>query len=219
MRIVTAGALGVAAVTLDYNLGYTNRILAPQWAPYHFLMAVSTQNPHILRIAHQVTVRRIGWVCPRFAIGEGSHLIFNGKRHSLFGRMVTRRTVVANFTIDTRLNDHTHHSAILVGFLVNAGRPLGIDFLMARLAGRRALVLRKFGSDLRYRGTAVMAVLVKRILSEESSCGYSNDRNNRNQRQQTNYVLRHNLPFFVFDLVFNLNFNCPSFDKPSFDET
>ena len=118
-----------------------------------------------------------------FEMGDRGHLILDGKRHSLFGGVIARRAVVADLAVDTRFNDGAHHLVVLVRFLVNAGRPFGVDFLMARLAGRRALMFRQFGRNLRYRGTAVVTVLVKRILYGQKFCSCGDYCNYRNQCQ------------------------------------
>ncbi|MDO8291412.1 MAG: hypothetical protein Q7T29_00890 [Gallionella sp.] len=151
-------------MTVNRNLGYPGFILAPQWAPDRFFMTVGAQNPHVFRIPHQIPVRDIGWMRCMLEMGDCGYLILDRKRHRFLGWMIARRAVMADLAVDAPLNDGAHHLIVLVCFPVNAGRPFGVDFLMARLAGCGALMFRQFGRNLRYRGTAVVAVLMKRIL-------------------------------------------------------
>src|SRR3990172_2928989 len=183
MRIVAAVALCFSAMTVHRNLGYPAFILAPQWAPDRFFMEVGAQNPHVFRVTHQIPVRDIGRMRCMLEMGNCGYLILDRKRHRFLGWMIARRAVMADLAVDTSLNDGANHLIVLVRFPVNAGRPFGVDFLMARLARRRTLVLRKFGRNLRYRGTAVVAVLMKRILYDRKFCSCSDHCNYRNQCQ------------------------------------
>ncbi|MHB0925470.1 MAG: hypothetical protein ACYC1F_03050 [Gallionellaceae bacterium] len=180
---MAAVALRFSAMAVNRNLRHPAIIPASQWTPDRFFMAVGAQNPHVFRIPHQIPVSNIGWVRCMLEMGDRGHLILGRKRHSFLGWVIACWTVVADLAIYAPFNDDTHHLVVFMCFLVNAGRPFGVDFLMARLAGCRALVFRQLGRNLRYRGTAVVTVLVKRILYGRKFCSCSDHCNYRNQCQ------------------------------------